>query len=150
MFFSGEDHRTTTYLSFHFGSALLLFLAFPHVLVLLLSLSERLQELVKDAKELIWLHLAGILTEELYCPQELWDQREEAHRLDLQQDTVEPCFTGDSLGLSSLKSEQGTSSRAPKAMLTQIWPTTDYSWGRRLEPGSKLRQRVCWVFFPAS
>lgn len=67
------------YLSLHLGPALLLFFTFPHVLVLLLSLSERLQELVKDAKELVWLHLTGILTKVLYCPLELWDQRERGH-----------------------------------------------------------------------
>lgn len=64
------------YLSLHPGPALLLFFTLPHVLVLLLSLSERLQELVKDAKELIWLHLTGFLAKVLYCPLELWDQRE--------------------------------------------------------------------------
>lgn len=72
--------NNVTHLSFHFGPALLLFLAFPYVLVFLLSLRERLQELVKDAKELIWLHLAGILPKVLHCPQELQDQSEEEHR----------------------------------------------------------------------
>ncbi len=73
---SNRQTEMITYLSLHLGPALLLLFAFSHVLVLLLRLGERLQELVKDAKELIWLHLAGILTEVLYCPQELWGQRE--------------------------------------------------------------------------
>lgn len=93
--------QTITYLSFHLGPALLLLFAFSHVLVLLLGLSERLHELIEDAKELIWLHLTGIFAEVLYCPQELWDQREVGYTkegggdvgLDLQQDTAEPCFT---------------------------------------------------------
>lgn len=70
----------TTYLGFHLGPALLLLFSSSQVLILLLSLGKRLQELVKDAKELIWLHLAGIFTEVLYCPQELWDQREAGTR----------------------------------------------------------------------
>lgn len=61
----------TSYLSFHLGPALLLLLAPPHVLVLLLSLAEGLQELVEDAKELVRLHLAGVLAKVLDCPQEL-------------------------------------------------------------------------------
>ena len=34
-----------------------------------------MQELVKDAKELIWLHLTGIFAEVLYCLQELGGHR---------------------------------------------------------------------------
>lgn len=64
--------------------------------------------------------------------------------------SVLDCFTRDSLGLSSLKSEQGTSSLALKPMLTRIWPATEYSRGWRLEPEPKLRQCVCWVFFTTS
>lgn len=59
------------YLSLHFGPALLLFLPLPDVLVFLLSLGERLQELVKDAEELVRLHLAGVFAKVLDCPQEL-------------------------------------------------------------------------------
>lgn len=130
------------YLSLHLGPAFLLLFAFPHVLVLLLSLSKRLQELVKDAEELVWLHLTGILTKVLYCPLKLWDQRkggtqrgEGSIRLTAGHSrtmlySVFDSFTGDSLGLSSLKSEHGTSSGALKMVLTQIWPTTDYSWGK--------------------
>ena len=99
------------YLSFHFGSALLFLFAFPHVLVLLLSLGERLQELVEDAKELIWLHLAGILAEVLYCPQELWEPKRRGHtgikftagHSRTMFYSVFDCFTGDSLDPSSLK-----------------------------------------------
>lgn len=61
--------------------------------------------------------------------------------------SVFDCFTGGSLGLSSLKSEQGTSSRALKPVLTQNQPATDYSRVQSLEPEPKLRQRVCRVFF---
>lgn len=61
----------SSYLSLHLGPALLLLLAPPHVLVLLLSLTEGLQELVEDAKELVRLHLAGVLAKVLDCLEEL-------------------------------------------------------------------------------
>lgn len=82
--------ETITYLSFHFGPALLLLFAFSHVFVLLLSLGERLQELVKDAKELVRLHLAGILAEVIHRLQELWDQR---GRGGIGLDLLWPCLT---------------------------------------------------------
>lgn len=69
----------TSYLSFHFGPALLLLFALPHVLVLLLGLREGLQELVEDAKELVRLYLAGFFTKVLDCPQELWERGERGH-----------------------------------------------------------------------
>lgn len=150
------NREPITYLSFHFGPALLLFFAFSHVLILLLSLSKRLQELVKNAKELVRLHLAGILTEVLYCLQELWEQRERGDRGEIRFTaghsatvfySLFDCFTGGSLGLVSLKSEQGTSRWSLKPVLTQIRPATDYGRVQRLEPELKLRQRVCWVFF---
>lgn len=152
----GWKERSVAYLSFYFGPAFLLFLSFSYVLVLLLSLCERLQELVEDAKELIWLHLTGILTKVLYCPQELRDQREEegAHGIRFTAGrsrtafySIFDCFTGESFGPSSLKPEQGRSGRALKPVFIQISPATDCSWGQRLEPELKLRQCACWVFF---
>lgn len=152
----GWKERSVAYLSFYFGPAFLLFLSFSYVLVLLLSLCERLQELIEDAKELIWLHLTGILTKVLYCPQELRDQREEegAHGIRFTAGrsrtafySIFDCFTGESLGPSSLKPEQGRSGRALKPVFIQISLATDCSWGQRLEPELKLRQCACWVFF---
>lgn len=66
-----SSRDVSSYLSLHFGPALLLLLATPHVLVLLLSLTEGLQELVEDAEELVRLHLAGVLAKVLDCLKEL-------------------------------------------------------------------------------
>lgn len=90
----------------------------------------------------------------LYCPQELWDQREEAqweggargirftagHGRTMFS-SIFDCFTGDSLSSSSLKSERGSSGRALKPLFALIWPATDCSLSWRLEPVPKLRQR---------